>query len=232
MVKEAEIYSWFGLPIYESGIDYFPVFQDRMLKYCEKYYETNKHLKTSNGALTGDTHGTAPNVCKTSGDFYYLAHAIGFHTVSYLRELGVDTEKVDLNIVKSWPVCCEKGSYIKPHNHIGSHLSAVYYIQKETDSETGKLRFHRGDDFLRRLPIRGHGMFSETSLSRNHIDYNLGSNSIIIFPSSIEHEVLKYEGDSMRYSVSADIMITAKSEIGNVENVCTDPSTWISTPFS
>ena len=232
MVKDAEIYTWFGLPIYESEVDSKPVFQDRMLKFCEKYYEENKHLRGGNGAITGDTHGTFSNICKTSSDFYYLSHAVGLHATTYLGQLGVDTKKVRLNIVKSWPVCCENGSYIKPHRHIGSHLSAVYYVQKETDSDTGQLRFHRGDDFMRNLPIHGDSMFSETRLSNNYVDYNLGSNTIVIFPSTVEHEVTRYEGTSMRYSISLDILVTAKTEISNVEHVCTDPSTWVTIPFA
>ena len=226
MLKNGEIYTWFGLPIYEAKVFIEPTVQDGMLKYCEKYYKTNKHLTASNGALTGDTHGMVTNVCNKIDEFYCLTKQIGVHVKCYLEQLGVDTSKIKLSIMKSWPVCCDSGSYIKRHTHIGSHLSVVYYVQNEINNETGKLRFHRGADFLKNLPIQG-VMVNETSLTNSNVDYNSDNDTMLIFPSSIEHEVLEYRGSSVRYSVSADVIITANSDISNVESVCADPSTWV-----
>ena len=47
----------------------------------------------------------------------------------------------------------------------------------------------------------------------------------MIFPSSLNHEVREYHGQTNRYSISYDILITTRKEAGNFCLV--NPSRWV-----
>ena len=48
---------------------------------------------------------------------------------------------------------------------------------------------------------------------------------MLIFPSSLQHAVVPYIGDTPRYSISYDIMITMKRN-SHMEYSIPDPSEW------
>jgi hypothetical protein len=53
-------------------------------------------------------------------------------------------------------------------------------------------------------------------------------NNLIIFPSSVQHEVILYYGGINRYSIIYDIIITTKEDLeGDNEMFTTHPNNWI-----
>ena len=221
------IFSWFELPIYESQLDVPPKVYDGMIQYVDNYYQQNKNKISKNNLLTGDVQGYKSNIAHEN-EFLWLTSVIGTHCYDYLNEIGAKTDDVDLYVQKCWPVCCESGGRVSRHFHKQSHLSVVYYLQKDNNNKSGALRFYRDIyHYLDYLPIK---WGNESRFSMKHIDYHMGTNSMIIFPSNLEHEVLEYIGDDMRYSITADVMICAKDNIEGVEFFQMGPGNWKKVP--
>ena len=55
--------------------------------------------------------------------------------------------------------------------------------------------------------------------------YDAVQNRLVIFPSTLNHEVLPYSGITNRYSISYDILITTRKESGNFCLV--NPKRWV-----
>ena len=55
--------------------------------------------------------------------------------------------------------------------------------------------------------------------------YDAVQNRLVIFPSTLNHEVLPYNGILNRYSISYDILITTRKEAGNFCLV--NPKRWV-----
>ena len=223
------IFNWFSIPIYEKSL--FPPEQveKEMLFYMREYdsnlYSLEKNKQKKN--ITGDTDGNAD--IANLREFSWLVEEVSREATEYLKELNVDMDNIDLFVQKSWPVVCSTdGGYVSSHRHLNSHLSCVYYIQKECSKEAGgSLRFWMPDNHpLNTLPVR----FKDgcrTDLSTNFIDYDFSKNMLIIFPSMVSHEVTRYVSNIPRYSVSFDIMICSKmNTVDNDEMVCANPSRW------
>jgi uncharacterized protein (TIGR02466 family) len=220
------IFSWFGLPIYESQLNVPPKVYDGMIQYVDNYYQQNKSKISKNKLLTGDVQGNKSNITYEN-KFLWLTNKIGNECYNYLNEIGVYTKDVDLYIQKSWPVCCESGGVVSRHVHKQSHLSVVYYLQKD-NNKSGALRLYRDTpNYISNLPVKWE---NESSYGMKFIDYHMPTNMLVIFPSTIEHEVTQYIGDSMRYSISADVMICAKNGIEDVEVYQTGPENWKKVP--
>ena len=76
------------------------------------------------------------------------------------------------------------GAYNDLHNHVGSVLSGVYYI--EADPSQGNIQFERSDnaDYHMPLDVAKHTYFTSTRAS-----YASKTNALYVFPSWLKHSV-------------------------------------------
>ena len=96
-------------------------------------------------------------------------------------------------------------------------------IRTEEGNNTGQLRVHSPEpNTLTSLPIFHTG---KTEYNAKTKYYDAVQNRLLIFPSSLHHEVTEYVGYKNRYSISYDILITTKKEAGNFCLV--NPSQWV-----
>ena len=223
------IFSWFAIPIYETSLSPPKQVEREMLFYMREYdknvYSLEKNKDKKN--ITGDTDGNAD--IANLKEFSWLVEEVSKGAKEYLEDLNVDMDNIDLFVQKSWPVvCATDGGYVSTHRHLNSHLSCVYYIQKDDSNEAGgALRFWMPENHpLCTLPVKYKNGY-RSDLSTNFIDYNFSKNMLIIFPSMVKHEVKDYFSDIPRYSVSFDISICSKiDKVLNDEMVCANPSRW------
>ena len=69
------------------------------------------------------------------------------------------------------------------------------------------------------LPISAYVNDDDRSdAAQESIDYESIENRLLIFPSSLHHEVEPYKGEIPRYSVTYDIIITGKENTDEVDN--------------
>ena len=99
----------------------------------------------------------------------------------------------------------------------------MFYVRTEKDNETGQLVVYSPEpNTLSGLPIFHVKPTYGSSRTRY---YNAVQNRLVIFPSTLNHEVREYHGITNRYSISYDILITTRKESGNFCLV--NPSRWI-----
>lgn len=201
-----------------------------MLSYMDDFLERSKdEIKDTN--VTGDILNEY--LIFNNPTFSWLNGQVAYHVKRYLKSLNADVFQTSIHIQKAWPVIVNpQGGSVGKHTHRNSHLSLVYYIktQKQYDRNHcgGDLIFHESmRSTMNLLPIH----CSKADSRYRHIDYFIepSNNKMVIFPSTLEHEVSKYYGDDYRYSVSYDLMITTRKnplEI-DLELSTLHPSMWL-----
>lgn len=198
-----------------------------MLKFVakfEKQYKDNDPEKKFRGNYTGDTFNNYK--IHQLKEFSWLNKKIKQHTLEYLKRVGTDFESIKLHCQKSWPVVCsEDGGGISPHIHVGSHLTAVYYLRTNPENG-GSLIFDSGQNhFLSSIPIRIKDV-EDFSFNSRQISFDTNPFDLIIFPSNIFHYVDEYISENSRYSITYDLMITSNEDI-DCENLLLHPKNWL-----
>ena len=208
---------WFPTCIYVEEMDSPMDVQSDMLSYFNKFGRNKSSLSIATGDNTGDYE------IYKEPEFLWLNQEIFKHSCIYLESLGVDIETVKIYASKAWPVIMKKGSYVPKHRHQNATLSCVYYLQSD-DNETGRLTLHASHSEMDFLPLK----FTPNGSSYNKCFYPAVPGRLIIFPSTLNHEVEVYSGEKERYSLSYDLMVITKdSTNSNAEYVIHDPSKWI-----
>ena len=219
---------WFPTSIYFEDLEPSDDVRKGMYDYVKKYDDewicpdcNDPSCDRKRGNFTGDTSGDYKITNKKP--FYWLNYQVKKHCKIYLRDAyGVDTDKIDLFVSKSWPVVCgTDGGRVDNHNHINSHLSIVYYLQYDSESKGGDLRIGipTGNP-IEYLPIGAYRVDKkEIPFSgQKNVWYRPIENRLLIFPSSLNHEVESYKGDVPRYSITYDIIITGKADSDEFDN--------------
>lgn len=211
---------WFPTVIYHEDLKPSQDTKQGMLEYFEEIYDTySKSDRVEKGSYSGDNDQDY----KMFNDrrFYWLNSEISFHCKNYLSHFNVDLEKIKIFASKAWPVIIEKGGQIYKHTHPNSVLSVVYYPRTGNALTGGKLKFHSPN--THRMPIH---VESHNDLTYGDTQYVPEEDRLFIFPSHLEHEVEVYLGNTPRYSVSYDIIVTSSGVKNNNEFAIIDPMNW------
>ena len=114
-------------------------------------------------------------------------------------------EYVDVEpyFTEMWGTCCEYGQKIHSHTHPNSFMSGVFYPQ----ATQAPIRFHTTPRTI--VPsVKYENICNSTS----HV-INPFENTMLLFPSTLQHESAANYQDEPRYSVSFNIFL--KGQIGN-----------------
>ncbi len=145
-----------------------------------------------------------------------LIQEIEGSVLEYIRTFSKMHDTIQVYHQKSWPVFLKSGTSVDSHQHSNADLSAVYYFDVPEGSG-GELIFYSPIDLG--LPSNSSGVdFWQNQICINAIKPYTGL--LIVFPSSIKHEVRKYVGDKQRISFSFDFTMTASPSLGSgkIEN--------------
>jgi uncharacterized protein (TIGR02466 family) len=186
----------------------------KVLKYQEKEYLESDDNKT---CYVGDSE--CFDKLHTFTEFQWLNQQVENMLSEFISVYGIDKDKCNFYIQKSWPVFLKDGdSGVDGHTHPNSHISFVYYLQSEEDNQNGQLHFTRRLDFW-----NGTVPFENSSISFITVE-----NNCLMFPSSMTHWVSEYFGDLTRISITYDITITSKNipGISDIEMMISDPTFW------
>lgn len=219
---------WFPTIVYTNILKPPPDIYQSMLTYVDKFHSEHP----DEYSVTGDTVNEYQTV--KNPEFNWLNKEVARLSYTYLGEYGLDAAKIDLHVSKAWPVVCnpdkrryEDSLVIEPHQHLNAHLSAVYYLQTDTEaggeltihaSPTHPMRYLAFSPFLKEARL--------TNMDAAH--YTPEQNMLILFPSSLEHEVSEYYGNINRYSITYDIILTGKeNQDGDNEMCVINPKNWL-----
>ena len=120
-------------------------------------------------------------------------------------EIYGGTEDASLYITQSWVNYTKQGNLHHKHRHPNSILSGVLYI--ETDPDTDLILFTTS--ILSSYSFRTK---EANYYNSNNIVHKVPAKSLVIFPSTLEHEVPPVESEKERISLSFNTFI--KGDLG------------------
>lgn len=145
-----------------------------------------------------------PNVGNnTSRDRYLTKHKILSNFTdfcldsinSYFYEVYKPKYDVKLRITQMWANFNNKNQWHHSHEHPNSFLSAVYYMH--CTENVDKIIFSKKE--YQQLLIHSS---SSTEYNNNDIEIPIKENLLVIFPSSLTHQVNNNQTDKTRVSIS------------------------------
>ena len=175
----------FGIPIYFSDITY----PDTLVTDIKKLnYKTDK-FKT----------------CWVSDDHYVLntyseiKDQCSYHLNKFYSDILLVDELIKPYITNSWVVRYFKSDYAKPHVHINSLISGIFYLN--TNDKSGKLilSYKKPRIFPELLEIR-----YKNKNEYNHTEYIIQPNNgmLVLFPSNLEHYVTENLSEDERICIA------------------------------
>lgn len=160
----------------------------------DKVRENNGNVITINGYILNEIEmKDLKNICLVYLNFY-------------LKEIYKAKDDVEIYITQSWINYSNKNEWHHRHNHPNSILSGVLYINT---NETDKIKFY--DEKYNNIEIEPK-VFDQNNAKSWWIKVKDGD--LLIFPSSLEHEVPKVIGDKQRISIAFNSFI--KGNLGDI----------------
>ena len=184
-----KVHELWPTPIYENHI---PV-KSKWLDYAEncKY----ERMFSQNGDYTVDKY-ILDNILDLKKELF--SH-VNLFTEKYLKIANTEFYFLNSWIVKHYP-----NDWAQAHHHINSLLSGVYYLKTEKNS--GDINFIKDYKEQNIFPL---------AITPNYNDYNYVNSknfkfepavgNLIIFPSTLMHEVTKNNSKNTRYSLAFNI---------------------------
>lgn len=130
-----------------------------------------------------------------------LRHKVESGIAEYMDHLGVDQDKIAMNITTSWVNRYDKGHSTHQHHHSNSIISGVYYLSDCDD--TAPIHFHRAPGYVNlwpntvNLPIKQHN-----ALNIDVITVIPKADELIMWPSHLAHSVPPNQSDTPRYTIA------------------------------
>ena len=189
----------------------------------------NKNYKLPQDSWTGDTQGF--EYLFKNQKFELLFKQIKTKLVNYLRHLGINENKVDLYMTRSWATISNGKERIRQHKHQQSHISFAYYLKK--DIENSNLFFFNENSINEIVPslftsptLKKAGVIKEMNLfNAPSVDIKVEEDDIVIFPSKAMHGTQFNKSNNERISISGDVICLAKeSEL--LENMMPPLEKW------
>ena len=137
-------------------------------------------------------------------DYKELSHCILSNCRSYYKELEIDVDSYSFTFTEMWFNISHKGQYQDKHRHPNCLTSGSYYLAVPPNS--GALYLHSPLNSQLIVPVKK-GTLENTSL----VTIEPQENSLILFPSWLEHSVGQNKFDELRISISFNINIYPKS---------------------
>ncbi|MGD1951998.1 MAG: TIGR02466 family protein [Leptolyngbyaceae cyanobacterium] len=225
--------TWFPLAVYYEDLPDAAAHKKQLIDAALQL-EKDGHERRAfpEMAWTGDLHGAEQ--IHTDPRFTWIVGKVEHHVQQYLQELGLDLSQIDLYIQRAWPVISRHQQEVGTHCHNTAHVSAVYYISvpNSGSDEAGSLVFF---DNARPNEVSP-GLGSENTnivatwnyLNQDQAMYLPTEGRLIIFPAKQRHGVTMNHTDSLRISLSFDIVLTAKpgNAAGSYEFLPPPPQQW------
>ena len=205
--------------------------KEEMIKEIETMVvnSKNKDDKGAQDSWTGDTQGF--EYILKNRKFSPLLQEIKKSIIKYLKHLGIDDNKIDIYITRSWATVSNGKEKILPHKHKQSHISFAYYLKKNLDDSN--IMFHNEHFQNEIIPglftsrtMRAGGVLKEINLfNASSLEIKIEEDDILVFPSKTLHGTQPNKSNQKRISISGDIVCVAKnSEL--LENMMPPIGNW------
>lgn len=195
--NEFKIHQLWSTPIYEN---YIPV-EDNWVSFARN--EDYKRMASENGDITKDYYilDKLPDLKKD------IETNINLFVEKYLKT----TKNVSFYLTNSWIIQHYPNDHSQSHFHTNSLLSGVYYL--DVPKNSGNIMFLRTEQTQFVFPSSFNINFDEET-HQNCYEYPIDTTNgkILIFPSHINHTVMRNKTNEKRYSLAFNVY--AKGKVG------------------
>lgn len=132
----------------------------------------------------------------------------------YCKEAYSITDKVEMYITQSWANHTKPTEWHHAHKHSNSIVSGVFYIETNDNDKISFLQANSMNPVVTyyHLPFKDYTAYNGATWWMPSIKGRL-----YLFPSNLEHEVTKVEGNKDRWSISFNTFI--RGEIGEKQSL-------------
>ena len=219
----SQIYNFFPLSIYRAKLKLPEENKKEMIEQIiNMKKESDKGLKPTQNAWTGDTHGHEYLFKNEKFKLFY--QEVEKHVIKYMDHFELDSSKLEFYFQRSWATLSSSKEHISPHDHSQSNLSFAYYLKKQPgDSQLVLIDTSKHNEFIPQLftspSVNRSKIFKKRTITNTpRINVETDEDDIIIFPSKTLHGTEKNINNNERISISADISVLAK-ESKNLEHL-------------
>ena len=195
---KAEIYSIFPTPIYLTSLN--REFTKSELSFVD---DTKSKTKENFGnIISKDSY--ILNQKKLSN----IKEQLDLIIKDYFDKVISCSEKTKPYITQSWINYTEANQFHHRHNHPQSLVSGVLYINADKDND--KIKFFKSDYEFFRPEYKEFNLFNSSSWW-----FGVKTGDVILFPSSLTHDVEIKKGDNTRISLAFNTFIKGNLGIKN-----------------
>jgi len=203
VVKKIELF-----PTLLCGFDYPESKSFRTL--FDTIYEKHGRYDENNEFQTGEAEGF--NLVHHEEKLNNFYKFISDCCAQYVNELGIDLDRFDVMLAKSWLSFCRNGKYVPEHSHADHHISFIYYL--ECPENCYKISFK--DPYHININEPFHGAFFKQNVKQSN-QYNTKTcslapkeGSVLFFPSKLIHFAEGEMFDGNRRAIAGDFMLVYK----------------------
>jgi len=211
----AELSHFFPLTVYKTKLGLEEPYRDDLLHSIKKDYENNDvGHKNSKNTWTGDVNNF--EYLHSRKLFETLFKKISTHIEEYSNSLNISDNMFDYYYTRSWATVAYQQQDIELHQHMQSHISAVYYLSVPINSGNLVLEpFTRENqnEFIPGLLRKKNfidGLIEPSLYLSPGASIDVKTDDIIIFPSKTRHGTEKSKSEESRISIAADIVAVLK----------------------
>tara|TARA_R100001015_G_C4582936_1_gene139190 strand:+ start:140 stop:766 length:627 start_codon:yes stop_codon:yes gene_type:complete len=189
MTDNFKVHEFWPTPVYENYISV----KSSWLDFIQngEYHRA----KTNTSDSTNDRH-----ILNSLPD---LKDRLLFHVNMFAKEY-LKVKNLQFYFLNSWILKHHQNDFARPHFHSNSLLSGVYYLQTENNS--GVLEFLKKYDSQTVFPVAISPDFSEYNYTNSEaLALKPKNGTLVIFPSTLIHQVGKNESEKIRYSLAFNI---------------------------
>ena len=115
----------------------------------------------------------------------------------YFKEIYCPSDDISLEITQCWSNYTNKGQSHHSHSHPNSFISGVFYVNSNDEDEIKFTNVNYSISSLFNLNSTKHNVYNSSIWYVPAV-----KNRLIIFPSSLHHEVEEFETEHERISIS------------------------------
>ena len=190
-----KIHSLFPQAVYFSTLE--RALTQEELKTVEEYKKKTK--KNVGHKFTTDSYVLKHKTLKN------LKEDLITKVKEYFNEVVCTNDSITPYITQSWLNYTEVGEFHHSHNHLNSYLSGVFYV--DAKKEVDEIVFNKPNNRQLALTVTKPNPFNAMSCG-----LSVKTGDVILFPSTLEHEVLPKKGTDLRISLSFNVFV--KGTIG------------------
>jgi uncharacterized protein (TIGR02466 family) len=129
-------------------------------------------------------------------DLSFLKKKIEPHIKNYLY--NILSLKMDYKFLNSWATRASHNEHDERHVHRNTFLSGVYYPLGNKDF---KIKFYRNKSDFWNIEKKENNFFNTREIILNIVE----DNTLLLFPSDLEHSIVKNNSETTRYSIAFNI---------------------------